>query len=182
MKTIKVKIKGTSPLLMNKYNISQELERTKGRSTTKKYDVNEDAQKSAYWGSGKKKELIIPSEVVYATMLNASSFYKIGKRSAKPMLAGNIRILPLEISLETNKYEVDVRPVVISRAKVLKGRAKLTEWEATFKIVYNEEYIPNIEVIRNILSDAGFRVGLLDFRPQRGGPFGCFEIVEFKEE
>lgn len=180
MKTINVKIVGKSPLLMNRYNIQAELDRQKGRRTTKTYVPEEEAEKSAYWGSGKKKELIIPSQVLYASILNASSFYKINKKSAKTIMAGSIKIEPMEISLGTDKYQVDIRPVVINRAKVLKGRAILNEWKASFQIVYNDKVIADTQIIKDILAEAGDRIGIMDFRPQKGGPYGTFEVVEFK--
>ena len=181
MKKISVTIEGTSPILMNKYNVEAELERQKGHRITKTYVPKEEAEKSAYWGTGKKKVLIIPSQVLYASILNASSFHKIGRRSAKSILAGSIRVEPMEISLETKKYEIDTRPVVIQRNKVLKSRAILKEWKATFEIVYNEQLIANPEIIRTVLKEAGERIGIFDFRPQKGGPYGTFRITKFGE-
>jgi len=178
MKEINVEIEGTSPLLMNKYNVQKELERTKGRRTTQSYDPEEEAELSAYW-SKDKSTLILPSEVIYASILNASSFHKVGKRSAKAILAGSIRVEPMEVSLSTKKYEVDIRPVVINRARVLKGRAMLEKWKASFKILYNENLISNAVVIHDILAEAGMRIGIMDFRPQRGGPYGCFKVTKF---
>jgi len=177
MKEINVTIKGNTPLLMNKYNM--ESGRQIGRRITKNYDPEEEAEKSAYWSSGKKRELVILSQHIYASMLNASSFHKVGKRSAKSILAGSIRIEPIEISLGTDKYEIDTRPVVIQRNRVLKSRAMLKEWQASFKIIYNEKMIANPVIIKEILEEAGQRIGLLDFRPQKGGPFGTFEIIKF---
>jgi hypothetical protein len=185
MKTIKVTIEGTTPILMNRYNVEAELERQKGRRITKVYDPEIEAEKAAYWSTGKKKkELIIPSEVLYASMLNASSFHKIGKRSAKSILAGSMRVEPMEVSLGTNKYEIDTRPVVIQRQRVLKSRARLDKWEASFEIVYNEQLIADPVIIETVLKEAGERIGIMDFRPQKSGYFGCFEItstVKFSE-
>jgi len=182
MKTIKVTIEGLTPLLMNKYNVEAELQRQKGHRISKTYVPEEEAEKSAYWSSGKKKELIIPSEIIYASMLNASSFHKIQKRSAKSILAGSIRIEPMEISLGTDKYVIDNRPVVIQRQRVLKSRAKLMKWKASFNIIYNEALISDPHIIRVVLEEAGARVGIMDFRPQKSGNFGIFKVIEFKTE
>lgn len=181
MKTINIEIEGTSPLLMNRYNVEAELERQKGKRITKTYDSKEEAEKSAYW-SKDKKNLIIPAMCLYASLLNASSFHKINRRSAKSILAGSIRILPDEISLGTSTYEIDVRPVVIQRARVLKSRAILSKWKASFEIAYNEKLIGDPEIIRTVLEEAGMRIGLMDFRPNKGGYYGCFKITKFKAE
>lgn len=186
MKEIKVSIEGTSPLLMNQYNVEAELERQKGKRINKKYDPKEEAENAAYFSSKGKKELIIPSRVLYAAILNASSFHKIGKRSAKAILAGSLRIFDVdggeEIGLGTNKYEIDTRPVVIQRNRVLKSRARLDKWKATFKIVFNEQLIAEPEIIRTVLKEAGLRIGLMDFRPARSGWYGCFDVTDWKAE
>ena len=186
MKKIDITIQGTSPLLMNKYNIEAELERQKGHRTTKTYDPEEEAEKSAYWSSKGKKELIIPSGVLYATILGASSFHKIGKRSAKAILAGSLRIQGIdgseEIGLGTKEYVIDTRPVVIQRNRVLKSRAKLPNWSASFQIIYNEDLITDPEIIKTVLTEAGLRIGIMDFRPSRSGYFGTFEVTKFKAE
>lgn len=179
MKTIKATIEGTTPILMNRYNVEAELERQKGRRITKTYDPKEGAEKSAYWSTGKKKELIIPSEVLYASILNASSFHKIGKRSAKSILAGSMRVEPMEVSLGTSKYKIDTRPVVIQRNRVLKSRARLDKWKASFDIVYNEKLIADPQIIKTVLSEAGERIGIFDFRPSKSGPYGTFKITKF---
>ena len=180
MKTINVEIEGKTPLLMNRYNVQAELDRQKGKRITKTYEPTEEAEKSAYFSSEGKKELIIPSQIIYASLLNASSFHKINKRSAKTMLAGSITIEPFEISLGTAKYDIDTRPVVVQRSRVLKSRAVLKKWKAKFNIVYDEKMIGDPQIIKDVLSESGARIGIMDFRPQKGGQFGTFIITKFQ--
>ena len=182
MKTINVEIEGTTPLLMNKYNIENQLEQQAGRRISKQYVPEEEAEKSAYWGSGKKKELIIPANVIYASILNASSFHRINKKSAKTYLAGGMRIEPFEISLGTDKYEIDLRAVVIQRNRVPKARARVDKWKAKFQIVYNDKLIGNSAIIKEVLMEAGERIGIMDFRPQKSGNYGTFKVVKFEEK
>lgn len=186
MKKIKVSIEGTSPLLMNQYNVEAELERQKGKRITRVYDPVEEARKAAYFSTKGKKQLVIPVGIVYAALLNASSFHKIGKRSAKSILAGSLRIQGEdggeEISLGTDKYEIDTRPVVIQRNRVLKSRARLDSWKASFSIVFNENLIADADVIKTVLEEAGLRIGLMDFRPAKSGWYGCFSVTEWKVE
>lgn len=186
MKKINVTIEGTSPLLMNRYNVEAELARQKGKRINKTYDPKEEAEKAAYFSTKGKRELIIPSGIIYAALLNASSFHKIGRRSAKSILAGSLRIQDLnggeEISLGTDKFEIDTRPVVIQRARVLKSRARLDKWKATFEITFNEDLIADAEIIKTVLKEAGLRIGLMDFRPAKSGWYGCFAVTGWKAE
>ncbi len=86
-----------------------------------------------------------------------------------------------EISLGTNKYVIDTRPVVIQRARVLKSRAKLEKWKISFTIVYSEQLIADPQIIKTVLEEAGQRIGIMDFRPQKAGMFGCFNVIKFTE-
>lgn len=178
MKTLNIEITGLSPLLMN---TAKYLGVRTSTSVTKSYKPEEEAEKSAYWTTKGKKELMIPSEVIYACILNASSFHKINKRSAKSVMAGSIRIEPSEIRLGTSDYEIDTRSVVIQRNRVLKSRAKLENWKAKFQIVYDDRTITDSIIIKTIMEEAGRRIGLMDFRPQKAGWFGTFQITKFEE-
>jgi len=184
MQKIHCKIVGTSPLLMNRYNIEKQLDAKKLKRIVNSYIPSEEAENSAYWTSTGKRELIIPTGVIYAALLNASSFHKINKRSARTVLAGAMRVMAMdgseEIRLGTDKYVIDTRGVVINKARVPKSRAKLEKWQAEFYIVFNDNLIPNAEHIQPVLEEAGQRIGIMDFRPSKSGWFGTFEVVDFK--
>jgi len=47
--------------------------------------------------------------------------------------------------------------------------------------VYDERWISNSELLRDIVESGAVRVGLLDFRPQRHGQYGTFDVVGWKE-
>ena len=80
------------------------------------------------------------------------------------------------------KYEIDLRPVVIQKARIIRARPRLDEWRLKFTIVYNDNIISDTEVLNRILEESGQRIGLLDFRPQKYGDCGTFKIVGWKEE
>lgn len=180
MKKVKVQIKGKSGLLMNSPKsmldkIQQELS-----SRTSKINPKEEADKLAY----KKEdgELYVPAEAIKGCMINAASYKKFGKYAAKPFIAGGLRIVPREIGLGTKEYDLDIRTVVIQRARVVKVRPLLKEWKIDFTIEYDENLIQNDKLIKPILEEGGQRVGILDFRPAKLGDFGTFEITKWKPE
>jgi len=176
---INVEIEGLSPLLM--HNIENaDLEKST-RVKTKKYDAKEDAEKAAYWtnnGSG-KRELCVPARCVYAMLLNGGKSFRISGKSLATLMAGVIRVEPQEISLGTDKYEVDKQSVVIQKARIMRARPRLDEWKLNFDIVYHKDYI-DPESIHKALESAGFRVGLLDYRPQKRGWYGTFHVTKFE--
>lgn len=179
MKKIKVELTGLSPLLMNSPNQMMEEAEQKVTMKTKKHNHEEEADKLAY--KKESGELYIPATAVKGALINASSFKKIGKYAAKSIIAGGVFILDSEIGLGTKKYEIDKRTVVIQRARVVKARPMVRDWKVEFVMSYNENIIGNPDIIKEILIDAGARIGLLDFRPQKTGSFGMFEITKFEE-
>lgn len=181
MKKVKVELKGITPLLMNSpKSMIDENVKTKLKAKTKDYDLEKEADKLAYKKSN--GELYIPSEAIKGALINASSFKKIGKYAAKSIIAGGVFILDQQIGLGVKKYSLDVRTVVIQRARVVKARPMVENWKATFELSYNENMIGDSEIIKVILTEAGQRIGLLDFRPQKNGSFGMFEITKWEEQ
>lgn len=177
MKHVKVAIEGETALLMNSPKAM--LEPKKEMTTkTERYDHEKEAEKVAY--RMKNNNLYIPSTAIKGCLVNACSFKKIGKYSAKAIIAGGVRVVPEEIDLKTKTYEIDLRTVVIQKARVVKARPKLNKWKAEFDLMYNEKMIGDPKVIKLILEDAGQRVGLLDFRPAKGGDFGTFRVTKFQ--
>lgn len=177
MRTIECEIQGIGSLLMNN-PASMLLAKDSSRSKLKEYDQKEEAEKVAY--KKKNGELYIPSRALFACLIGGASFKKIGKYSAKSILAGNLRIEPDEVGLGTKKYEIDLRTVVIQKNRVIKARPVLKDWKAKFNIIYNNDVISDPNVIKVCLEDAGTRLGLLDYRPQKFGSFGTFKITSFK--
>jgi len=179
-KKIDVEIRGLTPLLMNRLN--PESLKSKTRMRMEQYSTAEDAKNSAYIAEiDGKRQLYIPQEALYSMIIGTAKQYKIRRMSLASLLAGTMRVEPEKVPLGTDKYEVDERAVVIQNQRVLKGRAKLPKWKAKFQLVYDSRRLPEgIEAtLKEILEDAGSRMGLLDYRPQHKGWFGTFAVESF---
>jgi hypothetical protein len=177
MKEIRVELEGITPLLMNSPKAM--LEPTKAvKNRLEKYNPEVEAEKATYRNEAGK--LYVPSTAIKGTMINASSFKKSGKYAARSIIAGGVKVKETEIPISPQKYEIDLRTVVIQRQRVVKARPKFPVWKLNFTLVYNEEIIGDVNLIRSILDDAGQRIGLLDFRPQKSGEFGQFKVTKFE--
>jgi len=152
---------------------------TAKRNPAKQYNAKEDAENAAY--RMKDGTLFVPARAIKGCMVNASSWTKFGKLSAKPIIAGSTHIEPSEVSLGTKDYEIDLRPVVVQRARIIRARPRLDSWKLKFQIIYNDDVIQQTEILKNILEEAGQRIGLLDNRPQKYGDNGTFKVTSFKE-
>lgn len=177
---IGVTLVGVTPLLMNRMDI--EALKKRGRSTLKAYDIEKEAAKAAYMAViDGRQQLYVPAVNVYTMILQTSGRgHKIDGKSARSILAGLMKVEPETIPLGTDKYEIDVRTVVIKGARVVKARPLIRDWVLNFEIAYESNLIANPDVIKDILEEAGFRTGLLDYRPQHLGPFGTFTVEKFE--
>lgn len=180
MKTIKVEIEGTAPLLMHQMSIETQKEmQKKSKKAQERLTPEEEAERGAY--RTEDNELYIPARAIKRALINAASWYKIGKKSAKQYIAGLVVIQPEEIRLGTNTYEIDQRPVVIQgRNRIIRSRPRLDEWTAEFNLTYDEKTFGDAEVLKEILTEAGQRIGLLDNRPQCYGENGTFTITKWE--
>jgi hypothetical protein len=180
-----VRVKGLTPLLMNR--LTPEKLKREASPKTQLYDPERDAWDSAYMAEiDGKRQLYIPAESVYGVIVSAAKAYRTGRISLSSLLAGTIRVEPDKIPLGTDKYEIDIRPVNVppgsrNPSKVLRARAKVPSWEVEFTIIYDKGMLGRVlGDLRKVLEDGGRRVGLLDFRPQKGGWFGTFAVEEFE--
>ena len=185
MKTVNVEITGVSPLLINRFKEQDELTEAVKKSTKKDYgSPREQAEQTAYHDERTKK-LWIPTTWVTGAIKTVASDYKLpGSRKSLKSVSGGA-IIPLEEkmyfngNLKLKDVEIDSRPVVIQRARIMRHRARLEKWKVSLVLEIDETIIP-VDNVHEILSDAGKRAGMGDFRPQKGGPFGRFSVTSWK--
>ena len=183
MKKIDVELEGITPLLMHKLGeVALAAMKAQSKKTTDIPIPEDEAEDGAY--RKKDGELYIPARCIKASLLRAAGWYKIGKKSMKQYIAGCITIEPHDVGLGTDKYEIDVRPVVIGRGnKILRARPRIDTWKVKFNLIYNEDVFKtpdSLNTIRQILEEAGMRCGLLDNRPEKNGENGIFKVVGWK--
>lgn len=187
---IKVTIKGISPILMNRFTDEAGIAVSSGTSPTlrggKKGTPREQAEKTAYRDE-KTGELYLPGPNIFAAIIEAGKFHKIGRAkvsNAKASLVpAGLQVKEIMIPFGTKEFEVDSRRVVIpsTGGAIMKHRARLDEWQLTFTLEVDlEVFTP--EFARMLVDDAGKKVGLGDFRPARRGPFGRFVVTEWVED
>lgn len=172
MKTLKVTIKGTSPLLMHAY---------KG-DTPKGFEKSSPEEQAEYhtYRNEKTRELYIPVENMHKALINAGRFSRgKGRASLQSEIAGCITLSPARIGLGLKEYDVSSMGVVIKATggRVMRHRARIEDWGITFAVDYDENVITKKQ-IEEVITNCGVRVGLLDNRPEKKGPYGRFELVD----
>ncbi len=185
MKKVKVQLKGSAPLLINRFKEQDELVETVKKTTKKDYGTPREQAEATAYADEKTKKLYVPTSWITGAISTIASDYKLpGSRKSFKSVSGGC-ILPVKEkayfkqNYKVKDVEVDSRPVVIQRARIMRHRARLEDWTIDFELEIDDTIAP-VDKIHDILSDAGNRAGLGDYRPQKGGPFGRFQVTEWK--
>jgi len=171
IKTLNIKIRGLSPLLMHRFP----LEPVAGAA---KMTPAEQAEIAAYRTEG--GELFIPGVNVQRALISGAKYSKgKGRSSLATVAAACLLITKEQLPLGCRKYAIDSRAVVVpaTKGRIVRHRPRFDEWSLTFELEYDPELL-SCEQVEAIVRDTGRRVGLGDFRPENKGMFGRFDVVE----
>lgn len=181
MKIIKVEVTGISPLLQHRFPVDVAEPTAKAKNKT----ANPNDVESCLYR--------LPDGTIYqpaihfiACMKKAGTKFTIpgqGKATYKNLIgSGVILIDPEAIPHKNQNWEIDSRAIVnpSTKGRNIRKRPCFKNWVLVFNLEYDEDEISPAD-IKSILEYAGRRVGIGDFRPEKGGPFGRFLVSEFKE-
>ena len=170
-KLVQATIKGTSALLMHAYPM---VTPPKGWEKT---GPQEQAEIAAY--RTPDGQLYVPGVALQRCLVSAAAYSKgRGRASLQKPVAACVMITPEYVLLNQDQFAIDSRPVVIpaTKGRIVRHRPRFDAWQLTFTIEYDTTLLNETE-LRQVVDDAGLRVGLLDFRPEKKGPFGRFMVT-----
>ena len=95
-------------------------------------------------------------------------------------------VVPEEIPFGTKSYAIDTRRIVNKSTKgaSLKSRPKLKSWKLPFQILIEDDFPVKPDpgpIVKEMLEEAGRRVGIGSYRPTCKGRFGKFIVTKFSE-
>lgn len=171
----KIKIKGTRPLLMHSPDSMINDGKAKSRSGVPR-DPKEECKKSLYKDSD--GNICIPARVIKASLIKASTSYKVpgrGKKTFKDFVRSGIVLTPTNIPF-TSEWVVDIQTVVIQRSRIPRARPRFDNWEIEFSVEITDPIIRGSE-LKQFIVDAGKYCGICDYRPE----YGLFELMSFEK-
>lgn len=187
MKRINVEIRGTSALLIHRFDESAEKEAKTRRIEVGSRDPREEATKAAY--IAKDGTYYFSSSSIPNAMGNAGASHKQrgSRKTLRYVVPSAVRMTDDTITIlngngPAKSFEVDSRPVTIpaTKGRVMRHRPRFNEWGAKFVLVVNDNLLA-VETAHQLLTEAGEQVGIGDFRPEKRGPFGTFRVTKFEE-
>ena len=186
--TVSVTIEGVTPILMHRFTEENEVKVSSGMSTVSigdKGTPREQAEKKLY--KNDEGDLYLPGPNIFACIIAAGKFHKNGKSKVttvkSSLVPAAMSILDLVCPFGTKEFEVDSRSVVIpaTGGRIMAHRPRLDKWSLTFRLMIDTTMFTEA-FTRKLVDDAGKRIGLGDFRPDRKGIFGKFVVSNWEKE
>lgn len=187
MEQLKIRVTGTSPLMMHADTLANPLNATSKAHkelTSKRKNTEEDHLAIArsefiagcYWSKG--DGFYIPGQNFDATFLAGAKLQKLGthwKRGAL-VLENRVKLIHDGPSNPDDLWEdpshVDCRGVKVGTAKIMRYRPVFLDWAAELSISVNTDVL-DINEARKAIDDAGALIGVCEYRPR----FGRFEVA-----
>lgn len=169
---VSIKIRGTAPLIMHKFNGEQKQIANRSK---KIYIPEDEAKEGLYIDKG---GIYAPSSWIEGTLINSAKDFKKNKKSLAPYVKAGVLISQDKIrgNLNDKNYEIDARPVVVQRARIIRYRPLFRDWELEFDaIIIDTEYLDH-HLLKELLDYAGKFKGIGDSRPK----YGRFEVTGFE--
>lgn len=189
MYSVNVQVEGIAPLMQHRYPLPDFDDLSKGgKKKTGEQDYSQEWREYLY--ATPEGDIYQPATHFDGCLVKAAAGYKIqGARGKtyKDLFKGNVFVSPDAIyhnvkvpeSLDADADKplyLDVRPVVIQRARVVRVRPTFgIGWKLEFEISVLDDQIPS-NVVNEVLTLAGRTVGVGDFRPR----FGRFMVTKFE--
>ena len=191
MKSVKLKLTGTSPLLhcsdtlADPLNHLTILHKTLTDKRKKTMDDHMQIAKSMwtgllYWSD--TAGAILPTSNIRAALVGGATLGKLGMAVKRgTLMLDDYCVLNYGKKLTKDQlYDqgyVDRRSVVVSRRRVMAYRPKFTEWSVECTISYDENTLDESNIVLS-MTNAGKFVGIGGYRPEKGGLFGRFEVTK----
>jgi len=181
IKQVVIPIKGISPLIVHKFDqkVIIEMEaKQQGKSKTEKHKIRvpeddfEGAKHKSPLGwdgfpaGGFKRSMIRGAKNTGVVMKDAMSAFFVKADCEETHLVkinGNCRMRTDMVRVGMGSADVRYRPEYL-------------DWNASLTIEFNEGML-SLDQILQMISAAGYGVGVGDWRPEKGGGYGRYELV-----
>lgn len=187
---VSVEIRGLSPLLQRRFGEdAEQADKQTTRMAAASYGIpREQAERAVY--RDQAGCCYFPGQAIARLLREAGSNHKQrGTRKsvkyivpAAVIVAADVVGILDEQGKPTKDFEIDSRPVTIpaTKGRVMRHRPRWDQWRAEFTLEIDEDVL-GADVIHQLLEEGGRRIGIGDYRPEKGGPFGRFEILRWEE-
>ena len=192
MNTVKIKLTGTSPILLHSDRLANPLDaltKEKKAVSTKRKKTDEDHAEIArleWLGALYHDEKIgpyLPGRNIKAMLITAAKVTKDGPKAKRGLIIeqDKVKLLydgPRDVAglWKSGKF-TDMRTVGQQQARIMRCRPVFPEWAVEFNVIFDASVVDKADILR--FADAGGRlIGMGDYRVECCGDFGRFTVEE----
>jgi hypothetical protein len=186
VETIDVPITGTTPLIMHRFSEKakrQMLDNMQGRKSPKTAKDPEAEYEAAFYrfadGSPGCPAVAFKAAIVEASRFYGKSVTKVGLRQFV-FIKGEVGVDGQPLVRITGEPRMREDVVRVGMGTDLRYRPEFPEWSTTLRIVFVTSAVDRASVL-SLIDAAGMGVGVGEWRPERKGDFGCFEIDQNRD-
>jgi hypothetical protein len=176
---------GTTPLLQNRATEEALSGKTRTNTPGEQDDPRNICERTIY--RLPDRQIALPGTAIARMLREAGGSHKAkgSRKSIKYVVPAAVIVLDELCGLYLNDrktkvtdFEVDSRPVTIpaTRGRVMRHRARFNEWSSRTTLRINCDILDE-KLVRQLCTEGLQQIGLGDFRPSSGGPFGTASIV-----
>ncbi len=175
LQTSRFRIDGLTPLLMNRYM---------GQQSPKSFELLSPEERLA-WARGAayltpEGTPYIPNGNFQQCLIAAGGYLKgKGRRNLSRTVAAGVQVAEAELSITSAAPTLfsAMRKNPATGGRMLGYRLMIgVPWTATVSVHWDDELLQSEQVVE-LLRNAGIRIGIMDWRPEKRGPYGQFRAT-----
>jgi hypothetical protein len=182
-------IQGITALLQNRATEEALAGTTRSNTPGSEQDIRLVADRCVYRLPG-SSQIGFPGSAIARMLREAGGSHKAkgSRKSLKYIVPAAVLVLDDLCGLYLNDretpiddYEIDRRPVTIpaTKGRVMRYRPRFDQWTAPIRLRINDGILDE-DLVRRLMIEGLQQIGIGDFRPERGGPFGCSDLVHWE--
>jgi hypothetical protein len=185
MNSIEVQIRGVSALLVHAFGLDFENADQARTIVRIQKTPREQAESVVYRDT---EHFYVPSTWIIGALRDAGANHKLrgSRRSLRFVVPSAVFVMEENITIclqgqPVKDFEVDSRPVTIpsTKGRIMRHRPRFDMWELNFHLEVDPNTLPT-DLVHQLLEEVGRSIGIGDFRPAKGGPFGRFAITKWE--
>jgi hypothetical protein len=188
-KIVEAWVEGTRPYLSNRATEEALSGSTRNNTPGTEQNPRDLCERGVYRIPNDGNQLAIPGAAFSRLLREAGGSHKSkgSRKSLKYLVPAAVLVLDDVCGAYLNDrltpltdYEVDSRPVTIpaTKGRIMRYRARFNEWSCKVTIRIDESILSEATV-RQLLIEGLVQIGIGDYRPEKGGPFGTAAVVSW---